>query len=109
MACSGLAMFAVGSKLERDIPREPEREWFGEGWELWTWRMKSQYGNHTWIEFRETFFQRDGSAYTRPLGSLGSFTETPIDANQYPVGKIEIVERNPSRLVFREIRNEKWA
>ena len=34
MACSGMAMLAVKSKLERDIPHE-KKEWFGSGWELW--------------------------------------------------------------------------
>lgn len=101
MACSGLAMYAVGSKLQRDLPTDADKEWFGDGWELWTWRMKSQYGNHTWIEFRETVFQRDGSAYTRPWNSLGAFTLTKVDISQHPIGKIEIVEQTPSRLVFR--------
>lgn len=103
MACSGLAMFAVGSKLRRDMPQGPNREWFGDGWELWAWRMKSPHGDHTWIEFRETVFERDGTAFTRPWESLGAFTETPTDANQYPVGKIEILERTPGRLVFRTV------
>lgn len=91
MACSGMAMLAVGSKLERDIPHE-EKEWFGSGWELWMWRVLAKHGNHSWGEFRETIFQRDGSVYTRPWNSLGQFTLTKVGKDQYPVGKVDMVK-----------------
>lgn len=91
MACSGMAMLAVGSKLERDIPRE-QKEWFDSGWELWMWRVRSKHNDHSWVEFRETIFQRDGSVYTRPWNSLGQFTRAKVGFCFYPVEKVDMIK-----------------